>query len=157
VVGTGESARRTLHEALHAAPRQQLGVPDVRARPRQEHRARHSRQEERLVTINDRILVAQDSDLLPNSTLSLEKARHQLGMRHLMMEQLTKGERSILYAAESLLRYVDHLREECVRIGATRDHLSRDLSRLRGCIEGSTVDEMMQNINQLRADRSKAP
>ncbi len=109
------------------------------------------------MTINDRILVSQDSKLLPNSTLSLEEARHQLSMRHLMTEQLTKGERSILYAAEALLRYVGRLREECVRIAAERDQLGRNLSRLRGCVEGSTVDEMMQSINQLRADRTKLP
>lgn len=65
------------------------------------------------MTINDRIQVAQDSELLPNSTLSLEEARRLLGTRHLMKEQLTKGEREILYAAESLLRYVGRLREEC--------------------------------------------
>jgi hypothetical protein len=98
------------------------------------------------MTINDRILVAQDSELLPNSTLSLEEARHLLGTHHLMKEQLTKGEREILYAAESLLRYVGDLREECVRAAATRDQLGRDLSRLRGCIEG-----INHRINRLRA------
>jgi hypothetical protein len=156
VVAARESARRSLHEALHVAPRQQQRVPDVRARTGQEPRAR-LQQAGGAVTINDRILVAQESKLLPNSTLSLEEVRHQLGVRHLMTEQLTKNERSILYAAEALLRYAGRLREECVRIAAERDQLGRDLSRLRGCVEGSTVDEMMQSINQLRADRTKLP
>ena len=63
--------------------------------------------------INDRIQVAQDSELLPNSTISLEEARHLLSTRHLMKELLTDEERTILYAAEALLRYVGRLREEC--------------------------------------------